>query len=251
MSVIDDIARAELSQVGYTEQPAGSNRTKYAAELDTVEHKTWSRQGSPWCGTFQDWAFRQQGALAALPVSNFYTPSAAAWYKRNGRWTRTAPRVGDLAYRATGGGHVGFVREVKGGMVLTSEGNTSPTNVGDPYDGGTVAAHWRSIAWWDDGYGQPEYELVQPAHTPQGVPIVSATFIQFQAPGAPAPHPAVFVSADTAILTWVKTPEDLARKVVLSGWNKPVHIVNSKADFDIWGVLYGDLPADWPPADFR
>lgn len=250
MTIVDDIASAELSQVGYTESPAGSNRTKYAAELDAVEQKSWSREGSPWCGTFQDWAFRRVGALAALPISNFYTPSAAAWYRRNGRWSRTNPSIGDLAFRATGGGHVGFVRAVGGGMVWTSEGNTSPTNVGDPYDGGAVAVHARPIAWWDDGYGQPEYELVQQVPVVGGAPIVSATFIQFQAPGAP-PHPAVFVSADTAILTWVKTPEELARKVVLSGWNKPVHVVNSKADFDIWGVLYGDLPADWPPANFR
>lgn len=245
MNIIDVIDQVLTREVGYSENPPNSNRTKYATLLDTLEHPPLPRQGSPWCGTFIDWGYRQAGAIAALPISNFWTNGAALWYKAHNRWTPNKPVRGMLAYRALVGehGHVGFILDVNGNNVRTVEGNTSATNVGDQSNGGIVAIHIRPISWWEGGYGQPFYELVN--NQTQGDDMQAVNFVQYQPPGASQPLPAVWVSS-LASQRWVHDPAELAALVAYTGFKGPIHIATTAKDFLFWGQPTGPFPDGWP-----
>lgn len=141
LSTLLDRARAEI---GYTESPPGSNRTKYAVRPIEV--------GQPWCGTFVDAMFAGSGLL---PGSMFYTPAGAQAFRAAGRWVpTTAPegvRVGDVVFMTFRPdrviSHVGIVEEVLGaGYVQTIEGNTSFNFAGSQDNGGAVARRVRAGA---------------------------------------------------------------------------------------------------------
>lgn len=164
------------AEIGYVEKP--TNITVYAADLDAAETRAGTRiprQGSPWCGTLQDYAaWRESGILpgtagSAFPVRNFGTSSAARFYaevlpRQWGQWGRP----GDLAFKSmVGAGHIGFVispddferltgRALGQGRVATLEGNTSSTAVGSQTNGGEVAVKSRAFSFWA-GYGTPNY----------------------------------------------------------------------------------------------
>lgn len=139
-------ARADL---GYTENPPGSNRTKYG--------KWYGADGQPWCDMAQSyWADKAGNASV---VGRFaYTPSHAAWFQSKGRWhTGRDARVGDLVFYNFGAGrihHVGIVEAVQSAGIVTIEGNTS---AGNNANGGQVQRRFRS---WDVGivgFGRPAY----------------------------------------------------------------------------------------------
>lgn len=155
-STIQQIIDLETSQIGVIEKPI--NLTPYANELDAVEHPRIPRQGSAWCGTFQDWAFWKVGAIGALPMRSFSTVPAAQAYMRRGMWYAD-PQPGDLAFlhNAGGHGHVGYVIEVPhAGQVVTIEGNTSSGAGGSQTNGGQVAKRIRAVKFWA-GFGRPDY----------------------------------------------------------------------------------------------
>lgn len=141
-------------EIGYVETPV--NITRYSAELDAVEHPKIPRQGSFWCGSFQDWGFWKADALAALPLRSYGTVAAAHAYMARGWWYQT-PIPGDLAFLHNSGphGHVGFVVAVTGNIVTTIEGNTS-SGTGNQANGGMVARRTRQLTFWA-GFGRPNY----------------------------------------------------------------------------------------------
>lgn len=125
-----DMLRFATSQLGITESPAGSNRTKYGA--------WYGMDGNAWCDMFVSWCAAQSGNGDA--VGKFaYTPYHAAWFQKNGRWSFGANgiRPGDIVFyggsawgSANGIGgiqHVGTVERVISPTVIqVLEGNGLP-----------------------------------------------------------------------------------------------------------------------------
>lgn len=139
------VARADL---GYTENPPGSNRTKYWQDYDP------KMQGQPWCVAFLWWVFQQAGERMSF-FGGGKTASCSVllrWYREQGL---TVPedqvQPGDIVLLNFNGkgtpDHCGLVTEVLGNgwYVQTIEGNTTNTNKDTSNDsnGGCVAAKTR------------------------------------------------------------------------------------------------------------
>lgn len=137
---VDKLLLVARAEVGYTEAPANSNRTKYG--------KWFGLDGLPWCGMFVSWCFAQAG----VPLPNIgYTKgfagcqTAALWFRKNG-WVVKDPKPGDIVlFDWNGDGrfdHTGIVeRAVVASAIGTIEGNTSATNQSN---GGQVQQRTRS-----------------------------------------------------------------------------------------------------------
>jgi hypothetical protein len=150
-----EVLNLAASQVGTSESPANSNRTKYGA--------WYGLDANPWCAMFVSWVFHHAGLpLPASTAKGFaYTPSGAAWFKNQGRWT-TTPGVGHVVfYDFPGDGvnrisHVGIVERVNAdGSITAIEGNTSAGSAGSQRDGGGVYRRTRKVGIV--GYGIPAY----------------------------------------------------------------------------------------------
>lgn len=126
------------SQLGYTEQPAKSNRTKYGEAIGL--------NGQPWCLSFVWWCFDRAG------FALYRTGSCSALVER---YRKYAPaqivtsgfRRGDIVFFDWSGDrriteHVGIVTAAQPGSVRTIEGNTS---VGNDSNGGAVMERTRAI----------------------------------------------------------------------------------------------------------
>lgn len=87
-------------------------------------------KGYAWCQAFVYWSFNQ--AAKALGVENPTAKTAGVldhWAKTTGQKV-SQPKPGDVFIMDFGGGkgHTGFVKEVKGTMIITIEGNTNDAN---------------------------------------------------------------------------------------------------------------------------
>lgn len=139
------------AEIGYTESPPGTNRTKYAAVAGHAN-------GQPWCETFIV-AMAKSGGLL-LPSYSAYTPTVAQSFKATGRWHAT-PQVGDLAFFDFPDSvhriqHVGTVVAFTAKTVTTIDGNTSSGPGGSEDNGGGVYERTRSRSLVV-GYGRPIY----------------------------------------------------------------------------------------------
>jgi hypothetical protein len=158
-----DTARSHL---GYTETPAGSNRTRFAAE---ARHAN----GYAWCLTFLVAVARRLGVT--LPDWGAYTPTMANAFKRAGRWHTGTPQPGDWAFFDFPGDskariqHVGVVESADAKSVTCIEGNTSSGSRGSQDNGGGVYRRTRPRSHVV-GYGRPAYA----AHTPAAAPAPPA-----------------------------------------------------------------------------
>ena len=123
------IARGEL---GNTESPAGSNRTKYG--------KWFGLDGNPWCMMFVMWCFSQAGALGLLPKRTASCGDLMRSAKAAGCWVTEDYRPGDVViYDFPGGAatdHTGIIESVTASGVVAIEGNTS--QAGSQSNGGQV-----------------------------------------------------------------------------------------------------------------
>lgn len=139
-------------ELGYTEQPAGSNMTKYAQIAGHPD-------GFPWCCTFLVAVAGQTG----LPLPDGVGESAYTWTQL-GAWRRAGqasphPQVGAWAYFEIGAGHVGVVEAFDDTTVTTIDGNTIPDGkTGDQANGGEVCRKTRPRALVA-GYGLPAYHF--------------------------------------------------------------------------------------------
>lgn len=128
-----DYARREL---GYTESPAGSNRTKYG--------RWYGLDGQPWCMMFIMWAFDQAGALDLLPVKTASCGALMRAAQSKGLWFTDDYRPGDiLIYDFPGGAvtdHCGLLETAGATSVTAIEGNTA---VGNDTNGGAVMRRTR------------------------------------------------------------------------------------------------------------
>ena len=129
------VARAEL---GYTESPAGSNRTKYG--------KWFGLDGQPWCMMFVQWCFRQAGGQDLLPALTASCGALMRAAKAKGCWVTGGYQPGDVViYDFPGNNvktdHCGIVEQLSGGGIIAIEGNTGS---GNDADGGQVQRRVRS-----------------------------------------------------------------------------------------------------------
>lgn len=145
LSKVIETARADL---GYTEDPPGSNRTKYWEAYDP------KMQGQPWCVCFLWWVFQQAGERMAF-FGGGKTASCSMllrWYREQGL---TVPvqqaQPGDIAIYNFSGTiepeHCGLITEVKRAITTIAsaksiEGNTTASN-GSESNGGCVAEKTR------------------------------------------------------------------------------------------------------------
>lgn len=146
-------------ELGYTETPPGSNRTKFAKEAGHAN-------GQPWCATFVVAMARRVGVK--LPSESAYTPTMAAAMRE---WQRL-PQPGDLAFfNFPNDGknriqHVGIVESVDftKATVTCIEGNTSSGTSGSQDNGGGVYRRTRPFSHVV-GFGRPAYpkevEMIQ------------------------------------------------------------------------------------------
>lgn len=154
-----DVLKVAVAEIGTVEDPPGSNRVKYWAELDR------NLQGQPWCAALVSWCFKQAGApLPRIdkPYGFVYVPSAVAWARKHRRF-HTTPQPGDVALYGQPGGlavHTGIVESVgRGGNFTAIEGNTS---LKDNTNGGQVMRRTRNLAWVV-GFLRPDLEAASPA----------------------------------------------------------------------------------------
>ena len=146
LSKVIEIARADL---GYTENPPGSNRVKY---WDAYDPKM---QGQPWCVAFLWWVYQQAGERMAF-FGGGKTASCSMllrWYREQGLAVDVADiQVGDIVILNFSGTkdtqHCGLVTVVdrvavtrKLLQIQTIEGNTSVNGSQD--NGGMVAEKTR------------------------------------------------------------------------------------------------------------
>lgn len=143
-----DIARAEL---GYTETPAGSNRTKYG--------KWFGLDGQPWCMMFIQWVFARAGATDLLPAMTASCGALMRAGKAAGRWVTGNYQPGDVViYDFPGGAatdHTGIVESVTPTSVVAIEGNTG---AGNDANGGQVQRRTRPLSQVV-GAVRPDYDV--------------------------------------------------------------------------------------------
>lgn len=128
-----DFLTAAQSEIGYTENPPGSNRTKFAAEAGHMN-------GQPWCATFIAAIANRTGTQ--LASSNPYTPTMESGFKKVSMYGYE-PQVGAIAFfdfpdtkhRTQ---HVGIVESWDATTVTCIEGNTSSGPSGSQDNGGGV-----------------------------------------------------------------------------------------------------------------
>jgi hypothetical protein len=127
MGTVDDLINVEPTQLGYTEQPPGSNRTKFGDVF-------FPRQPAAWCAAFQSWALDQIGF--PWPGDCRYPgkgdPSVGflkVLAQKHGWWHSAGPQRGDLVcfeWEADSWpDHIGIVEHVlDGDTISTIEGNS-------------------------------------------------------------------------------------------------------------------------------
>lgn len=144
----NDVIRVARGELGYTEHPPGSNKTKYWEEYSP------SWQGQPWCVCGLWWVFKHAGEGQAF-FGGAKTASCGTlrnWYKAQGQTVPKADGIaGDLAFCNFHGGplpeHVELIVARKSyGWYQTIGFNTSPGEEGSQDNGGCVALKTRHIS---------------------------------------------------------------------------------------------------------
>ena len=125
--MVRDALEAARGELGRTEAPAGSNRTKYGA--------WYGLDGQPWCMMFVQWCYAQAGT--PLPYKTASCGALLRWYQKNyPEKVLSDPQSGDIAIYNFG--HTGIVESAAAGTVTAIEGNTSSGEAGSQNDGGGV-----------------------------------------------------------------------------------------------------------------
>jgi hypothetical protein len=159
----DAVIALAKSQIGYTEEPKGSNKNKYAAEIDRKYPNFYNGPKGPgvncaWCDIFVDWCFLTvaqdekdaEYALCQPPKSAGAGCSFSySYYKKAGR-ASNIPEVGaQIFFKNTSGKiHTGIVINVTDDKIVTVEGNS-----GDCVKKHTYSKSNSKIY----GYGLPRY----------------------------------------------------------------------------------------------
>ena len=174
MKAVEKFLSIAKAEIGYLEKASNKslddktanagnrNYTKYARDLYP------SLQGQPWCDMFVDWcmvqAFGQVDAKRLLGGGfSAYTPTSAQYYKDLGQYHRAGPQPGDqIFFRGVDRiNHTGIVTDVTITKVRTIEGNTSAGSAVIPNGGAVCAKEYSLNNSRIDGYGRPDWSLVE------------------------------------------------------------------------------------------
>lgn len=128
-----DVLIVAAGELGTTEFPANSNKTKYG--------KWYGLDGYAWCMMFVQWSFAQAGYK--LPYKTASCSDLLNWYRAN-QPERVArePKPRDIIIYNFG--HTGIVESVGNNTVTAIEGNTSAGDAGSQSNGGGVFRRTRS-----------------------------------------------------------------------------------------------------------
>lgn len=140
MASIKNIITLAQAEIGYSETPVNSNKTKYG--------KWFGLDGVAWCGIFVSWLYDKAGfPLGKIGFTKGFAgcQTAVAHFKKTKEVT-TTPQPGDIVFfdwNADGRfDHTGiFVRHIDAKSFESIEGNTSLANQSN---GGTVMLRKRS-----------------------------------------------------------------------------------------------------------
>ncbi len=162
MPTAKDVLATARKELGYVENPKGSNKTKFG--------KQYGMDGVAWCLIFLWCCFQNTKGAGKLIPKTGYTPTLADWARAQGKWG-TSPRAGALAlFDFPGDGvnrisHVGIVEAInKDGSIITIEGNTDEAG---GRTGGKVMRKTRKTGVV--GYYYPAYDGPSTTNTPAPV----------------------------------------------------------------------------------
>lgn len=128
-----DVLKIAAGELGTTERPANSNRTKYGA--------WYGLDGNPWCMMFVQWCFAQAGLT--LPHRTASCSDMLSWYRKyHPERVVTVPQPRDIIIYNFG--HTGIVESVAASTITAIEGNTSAGEAGSQSNGGGVFRRKRS-----------------------------------------------------------------------------------------------------------
>lgn len=179
MAKASEVLKVATSQIGVTESPKNSNRTKYG--------KAFGENGVRWCAIFLWWDFRKAKAESLFPHnSNAADAQDQIVSKCGGKWvmkkttsetTRKTylkkAKPGDVvcmdfgrmdAYRS----HIGIVEKVSGDNLICIEGNTSKS--GSQSNGGMVCRQTRPYTYICSA-ARPAYSDAAPVEEPKPDPV--------------------------------------------------------------------------------
>lgn len=132
--------------VGYTESPANSNKTKFG--------KWYGMDGQPWCMMAVQYWFDQAGC--PLPYKTASCSALERWYRNNkSDSVYDDAKPGDIAIYNFG--HTGIVESATGTTITAIEGNTSPGEEGSQDNGGGVYRRTRKKSLVT-AFLRPDYE---------------------------------------------------------------------------------------------
>lgn len=203
-SQIEKVVSLALGEVGYTEEPKGSNKNKYAKEIDALRKEgknvyNYPKNSVAWCDIFHDWLHIHsfgfdEGMYHLCQPENSSGAGckfSAQYYKNAGRWF-SSPEVGDQIFFYVGGeiNHTGIVTKVDAKKVYTVEGNSGDMVKAHSYnkDGNKKIA----------GYGRPRWK-----EEPSSMADTAPT----------KPEPTQKPQNDTK-----KSEEDIAREIIAGKW---------------------------------
>lgn len=145
-ATVKEVLKLAREQLGTTESPPGTNRTKYG--------KAYGLDGYAWCAMFVWWVLTKADIEI---IKSAYTPTMADWFgdDKRGFTKDSKAEPGDVVFFNFPDSldriqHVGFVVENTGSGLVTIEGNTSAGASGSQDNGGGVFRRER-------GYGEAVY----------------------------------------------------------------------------------------------
>lgn len=145
MNEYEKLIQAFVNDIGYTEKPKNSNKTKYGV--------WYGNNGQPWCMTMVQ--YKHDEIDYALPYKTASCSALLKWYKTNKpEYVYTKPQKGFIAIYNFG--HTGVVESFTSTKITAIEGNTSSTNAGSQSNGGGVYRKTRSqttVTAYIDGIG--------------------------------------------------------------------------------------------------
>lgn len=151
MKTANDVVKVAVSQIGVTESPKNSNRTKYG--------KAFGENGVPWCAILLWWCFYKAKASSLVPhnsnaadFQDLIPKMGGAWIMRKTASTKRKKeylkqaKKGDIVTFDFGANdlyrrHVGIVESITGNYLICIEGNTSLR--GSQSNGGMVCRQRR------------------------------------------------------------------------------------------------------------
>lgn len=124
----DEAILVEISQIGQTEKPLGSN---WGHPVQDYLSSVGIDFAASWCMAFQYWSFEQAATKLGIPNPLIKTGGALhAWQNADSvNKIEDDPQAGDIFIMDLGKGlgHTGLVESVNGHQLNTIEGNTNDT----------------------------------------------------------------------------------------------------------------------------